>query len=191
MKHIQVLIKGTDPLLLHRFDAPEEIAEPTRRITKSYGTPQEQAERGTYRDEKGNLVVPTSALARMLRDSGGNHKLRGSRRSARFVVPSAVRVQGEYIPLTNGDGSTPLTHFCVDSRPVTNAATKGRILAHRPRFNHWSLRFVIRVNELLLEPDFVKNLMIEGGEQLGIGTFRIEKGGPFGSFTVVEWSEVP
>ena len=99
-------------------------------------------------------------------------------------------MKSERIPLTNGDGKTPLTHYIVDSRSIVIPATKGRIMAYRPRFNQWSLRFGLRINETLLECDFVKKLLVEGGEQLGLGAFRAEKGGTFGLFEVVEWAEV-
>jgi len=93
------------------------------------------------------------------------------------------------ITIFNGDGQ-PAKDFEVDSRPVVIPSTKGRIMRHRPRFDQWSASFTIRINEMILPVDFVQRLLTEGGEQIGIGDFRPEKGGPFGTFNVVEWTEV-
>ncbi len=127
----------------------------------------------------------------MIREAGGNHKLKGTRKSAKYVVPAAVLVFDDTVVILNGDNKTPVTAFEVDSRPVTIPATKGRIMRHRPRFDCWSAIFSIRVNELLLPPDFVHQLIVEGGQQIGIGDYRPEKGGPFGTFNVTKWEELP
>jgi hypothetical protein len=36
----------------------------------------------------------------------------------------------------------------------------------------------------------VNKLLVEGSQQIGIGAFRPEKGGPFGTFLVTEWKEI-
>lgn len=92
--------------------------------------------------------------------------------------------------LTNGDGKTPIDGYTVDARSVVTRATGGRRMSYRARFEHWSIRFRVLINESLLEPTMVKTLLVEGGEQRGIGSFRAEKGGPFGTFEVVAWGEV-
>jgi len=162
----------------------------TRPISAKTPTPQEEAESSVYRDKQGRIAFPTPAISRILRDSGTNHKVKGTRRSVRFVVPAAVRLIGDLILVTNGDGKTSVDSYSVDTRSTVNPSTKGRHLCHRARFEHWSMRLQLTVNETLLHPDLVKQLLQEGGEQLGIGSFRPEKGGPFGCFTVAEWGEI-
>lgn len=125
----------------------------------------------------------------MLREAGGNHKMRGSRKSAKFIVPAAVRVTEDAILIRNGDGATLAKDFEVDSRPVVIPATKGRIMAHRPRWDCWSARFTVVVNDDLLPIDFVNQLLVEASQQIGVGAFRPEKGGPFGTFLVEKWQE--
>lgn len=155
----------------------------------SRGTPREEASKVAYVDQHGHFYLPGAAIARLIREAGGNHKLKGSRRSAKFVVPAAVIVVEDTITLCNGDGKTPVTAFEVDSRPVTIPATKGRIMRHRPRFDCWLASFNLRINELLLPPDFIHQLLVEGGQQIGVGDFRPEKGGPFGTFNVTRWED--
>lgn len=141
-----------------------------------------------YRDKQGRFYFPGAAIQRLIREAGANHKMKGSRRSTRFLVPSAVLVVQDTITILNGD-SKPALDFEVDSRPVVVPSTKGRVMRHRPRFDVWSAEFMVRINEGILPVDFVHRLLTEGGQQLGIGDYRPEKGGPFGTFNVIEWNE--
>lgn len=189
MQTIQVQITGRTAMLQHRFgeNAEGESTKGTRRIiVQQAGTPRELAEEVVYKDNDG-FYFPGTWVFGALINAGSGHKIKGSRKSVRFVVPAAVRVVEEKIRLTNGDGKTPMEDFEVDSRPVTIPATKGRILRHRPRFEKWSATFNLKVNDTLLPPDFVNQLLVEAGDQIGIGDFRPEKRGPFGTFTVSRW----
>ena len=191
MKTFDVSIKGTTALLQHRFGeaAEGDGQKASRNIMVMRGTPREEAEKVTYKNGKGEFYFPGAAIGRLLREAGGNHKLKGSRKSAKYVVPAAVLVQTDEIIIRNGDGNTPAKDFEVDSRPVTIPATKGRVMRHRPRFDEWSATFPVRVNDTILPTDFVNQLLTEGGQQIGIGDYRPEKGGPFGTFIVTSWKE--
>jgi hypothetical protein len=186
MTLINAEIKGSTPLLQHRFTESAEAGSSTRKVLVNNGTPREQAEKAVYRNEKG-FYFPGAAIGRLLREAGGNHKLRGSRKSAKYVVPACVLVMHDGIDLLNGDGKSHIKDYEVDSRPVTIPATKGRIMRHRPRFDQWSAKFTLRINETILPIDFIHQLLDEGGQQIGIGDYRPEKGGPFGTFLVTEW----
>jgi hypothetical protein len=63
-------------------------------------------------------------------------------------------------------------------------------MRHRARFNEWSGKVSLRVNEKIIDDQLVRQLLNEGGEQIGIGDFRPEKGGPFGTFGIVLWDRV-
>jgi len=186
MKTVQIVVRGTSPLLMDKFNA-DVLTPRTRKVDVQRETPQEEAKRQLYVMPDGAFYIPSAAIARLLRDAGANHKQRGSRKSVRHIVPAAVRVDGPYLKLTNGDGKTLLTHFAVDSRSGVIPATKGRVMIHRPMFENWSLNFALQIDESLLSADFVRELLIEGGKQIGIGSFRLEKGGEFGAFEITEW----
>lgn len=191
MKTFEVSIKGTTSLLQHRFGeaAEGDSGAATRTALVTRGTPREEAEKVCYKNGKGEFYFPGAALGRLIREAGGNHKLKGTRKSVKYVVPAAVLVLSDEVVIRNGDGKSPIKSFEVDSRPVTIPATKGRVMRHRPRFDDWSATFFVRVNETLLPPDFVQQLLTEGGQQIGIGDYRPEKSGPFGTFNVVLWKE--
>lgn len=192
MKRFEVQIVGDTALLQHRFGEEAEAAsgKSTRRVQlKDDETPRQAAEKVCYKDVEGRFYFPGAAIGRLLREAGGAHKQKGSRKSVKFIVPAAVLVLDDAVVIRNGDGKTPVKDFEVDSRPVVIPATKGRVMRHRPRFDAWSATFQIRVNEQVLGPDVVHRLLQEGGEQIGIGDYRPEKGGPFGTFRVVKWEE--
>lgn len=143
-----------------------------------------------YRESSGELIFPGAAFQRLMREAGGNHKEKGSRKTLKYRVPAAVLVLDEFVPLYMPDRRTRLTDFEVDSRSVVNAFTKGRILCHRPRLERWVAKFRLRINQDLMDPKMVRQLLTEGGDQIGIGAFRPEKGGTFGLFDVVAWDAV-
>lgn len=127
---------------------------------------------------------------RLLRDAGSAHKQRGSRKSCKYIVPAAVRVVEDQIPLYEVNGIHPLEDFEVDSRAVVIPSTKGRIMRHRPRCDEWVARFHLVINEDVLGVDTIRQFLDEGGQRIGIGDFRPEKGGPFGVFQVNLWEEL-
>ena len=168
----------------------ESIPEETRQAMVKHKTPQEQAERYAYRNENDKFYMPSSCILRLLRESAGNHKMRGTRKSAKYAVPGAISVQPDCLLLTNGDGKTEIDQFGVDSRSVVIPSTKGRIMCHRPKFSNWSLKMTIHIDDEILPPDFVKQILTEGGKRQGIGAFRPSCGGAFGTFLISEWNEV-
>jgi hypothetical protein len=189
MRTFDVEISGITSLLQHRFSEAAEVdgAAATRTVNLATETPRDAAERVAYRNEDGSLYHPGAAISRLLREAGSSHKQKGSRKSLKYIVPAAVIVVDDALPLSNGK---PLTDFEVDSRPVTIPATKGRIMRHRPRLDEWNIKFRVEVDETVLPPDIIHQLLVEGGQRIGIGDYRPEKGGPFGRFQVLCWDEV-
>lgn len=181
-------IRGISPLLQHRFGEAAQQSGSSRTQLVEDLTPREAAERAVYRDEKG-FFFPGAAISRMLREAGSGHKMKGSRKSVKYIVPAAVIVEQDTIPILNGDGRSRAKDYEVDSRPVTIPATKGRIMRHRPRFDEWSADFSLIVDTEVLPDTLIHQLLAEGGSRIGIGDFRPEKGGPFGRFQITNWKK--
>jgi len=151
--------------------------------------PREEATKHAYIAKDGTYYINGFSIPGAMGNAGANHKAKGSRKSLRFIVPSAVRMTSDTITILNGAG--PAKSFEVDSRPVTIPATKGRIMRHRPRFDQWGLKFDLVINDDLLSVDMAQQLLQEAGQQIGIGDFRPEKRGPFGCFLVSSWKLLP
>jgi len=185
--------EGVTPMLAHR--ATEEALQGSTRSNNPVERedPRVVCEKAVYRlepsepGEPGQLAFPGSAIARMLREAGGSHKSKGSRKSLKYLVPAAVIVLDDLCSLYLPDRKTPMVDYEVDSRPVTIPATKGRIIRHRARFNRWTFRVQMRINEDILEEAMIRRLMTEGLQQIGLGDYRPERGGPFGTSDLVSW----
>lgn len=182
MKALDVEIRGITPLLVHRFNEGSEQSKATRRVQVDTPDPRAEALRNAYVAADGTFFFSAFAIANAMAAAGSNHKMRGSRKTLRFIVPSAVRMNSDTVTILNGEG--PATTFEVDSRPVTIPATKGRIMRHRPRFDCWGARFTLMLNDTMLSVEDAHRLLNEVGESIGIGDFRPEKRGPFGTFRV-------
>jgi len=187
MKTIDVEIRGTSPLLIHRFGEDSEQAKSSRRIQVKERNPREEAEKACYRAPDGTFYFSAFSIPNCMGGAGANHKMRGSRKSLRFIVPAAVRITSEAITILNGDG--PAKDFEVDARPVTIPATKGRIMRYRPRFDVWGAKFTLLLDDTALDVETAHLLLNEAGQFFGIGDFRPEKRGPFGTFRVVHFAE--
>jgi hypothetical protein len=187
MKAVQVEIRGITPLLIHKFGEEAEASKKTRRVEVKTRDPREEARKVAYIAGDGSYFFNAFAIPNSMGNAGSSHKATGSRKSLRFVVPSAVRMDTDAVTILNGKGAAK--NFEVDARPVTIPATKGRVMRYRPRFNDWGARFVMHVDDELLSLEMAHQLLSEAGQSIGIGDFRPEKRGPFGRFRVVEWKE--
>jgi hypothetical protein len=188
MKTIEVEIRGTSALLIHRFGEEAEQQKKSRRIEMKQRDPREEAKRNAYIASDGTYYFSAFAIPNAMGAAGANHKATGTRKTLRFVVPSAVRMAADTVTILNGNG--PAKTFEVDSRPVTIPATKGRILRHRPRFDQWGAKFTLFVDDDLLSIDMAHQLLNECGTSIGIGDFRPEKRGPFGTFRVTSFEQI-
>lgn len=188
MKTIGVEIRGITPLLIHRFSEDAEQAKSTRRMEVNQRDPRTEATKNAYIANDGTFFFNAFSIPSAMGNAGSNHKARGTRKTLRFVVPSAVRMKSDTVTITNGSG--PAKNFEVDARPVTIPATKGRVMRYRPRFDQWGAAFELTVDDNLLSVEMAQQLLQEAGQSIGIGDFRPEKRGPFGTFRVVKFEEV-
>lgn len=188
MKTLKIEIIGVTPLLIHRFSEDAEQAKATRRMEVKQRDPREEATKNAYIAKDGTYYFNAFSIPGAMGNAGANHKARGTRKSLRFVVPAAVRPLSEAITIRNGNGGIA-KDFEVDSRPVTIPATKGRVMRHRPRFDQWSAHFELSLDDNLLSVEMAHQLLTEAGQSIGIGDFRPEKRGPFGTFRITKFDE--
>lgn len=190
MLQIKIWFEGESSMLIHR--ATEEALRQgsgTRANTiKEEEDPRTIAGKAIYRMPQSNqLAMPGAAWARMVREAGGAHKAKGSRKSLKYIVPAALIVIDDLCPIFLRDRKTPVVDFEVDARPVTIPATKGRVMRYRARLNEWACPVTIKLNENIMAEAVARTLFREGAEQIGVGDYRPEKGGPFGVSSIVAW----
>lgn len=182
---VHVTIEGTTPLLMNRFTEEAEVKVSSGISAVSIGTkgtPREQAAKKAYSDDEGNLYIPGPNIFSCLIQAGKFHKSGKSKvtTSKSSLVPAGMALREVVCPLGTKD-------FEVDSRSVVIPATGGRIMAHRPRLDNWSLSFSLEVDESMFSPEFVRLLVDDAGRKIGLGDFRPDRKGPFGKFVVTEW----
>lgn len=173
-KKIQCTIKGISALLMHAYPM-----QPIDAIEKK--SPEEQAEYSAYRDPNTeSLYIPGIAIQRSFIASASYSKGKG-RGSLQKPVAACVMVNPERCDLG-------VKEYLIDSRPVVIAATKGRIVRHRPRLDNWQVVFEIEYDDTLLTETQLRRIVDDAGSRVGLLDFRPERKGPFGRFMVIDWS---
>lgn len=186
MKTFNVELAGISPLLINRFKEQDEIPQKMKKAgKKDYGSPREQAEQSAYADPDGKVWIPSSWPKGALATVASDYKLPSSRKSVKSVIGGAVIPSEEKIYFNE---KYTLSKIEVDSRPCV--VQRARIMRHRARLENWSIRFQLQIEDSILEPSNVHEMLSDAGRRAGIGDFRPSKGGPFGRFQVVAWKEV-
>jgi hypothetical protein len=181
---IKVTITGESPLLCNRFtdEAMEKVEKRTASVVVGgRGTPREQAEKKVYGTTKAP-AIPGPNIFRAIIDAGKFHKAGKTQitTAKTSLVPAGVallEIECSLVPAA----------WEVDSRAVVNPATGGRMMAHRPRFDAWSLAFTLDVDEEMFDERIVRALVDDAGKKIGLGDFRPSRKGPFGRFKVTRW----
>jgi len=173
-KFVIVTIKGTSALLMHAYP----MADPPKGWEK-WG-PEEQAKISEYRDpDTGMCYIPGVNIRQSLVQAATYSKGKG-RASLQKPVAACVLVTPERCSLGVGT-------YGIDSRPVVIAATRGRIMRHRPRFDDWQTTFTIEYDPALISQNELRQVVDDAGSRCGLLDFRPEKKGPFGRFMVTSW----
>ncbi|MEW6356915.1 MAG: hypothetical protein AB1696_11345 [Planctomycetota bacterium] len=170
METVCVTIRGTAPLLMHRYPLEKDGADLAARKDQTYD-PKEDAERALYRNAEG-CYVPSTWVEACLRDTAKEFKGKG-RSSLKATVLASVFVEPEEIPL----GKT--TYDEIDRRPCV--IQRMRIVRSRPRFNSWEIAFKITYDETRIKKDVLRQMLEEAGRSKGIGDYRPK----FGRFEII------
>lgn len=180
MKKVEVELTGITPLLMNSPKYMHETEQIKSGTTKKL-KPEEEAERGAYRLESGNLYVPSTAVKGCMLNSATNKK--SGKIALKPLVAGGVVVLPEEIDLGRKD-------FAIDSRTVVIKSTRGRILRHRPKVSEWKLKFQILFNEKFFDSEVIKMLLTEGGQRIGLLDFSPRHYGSFGMFEVSKFKEI-
>lgn len=185
MKTVKVKVQGISPLLINRFKEQSEIPVNMKKGKKDYGTPRHQAEQTAYVDDNGRLWVPSSWVKGAIQSIASDYKLPGSRKSVKSVAGGAIVPLEEKLFFSEGH---KIKNIEVDSRPCV--IQRARIMRHRARLEQWSLEFELEIDNDILDPEDVHEILTAAGRRSGLGDYRPQRGGPFGRFAVVYWKVV-
>lgn len=192
MKSFRVKLVGISPLLQHRMRT-EELhallgAKSKRKKDKVEQSPREIAESYAYRIND-KFVVPTAYICGAFAAASGDYKQSSSsRKSYKSIAGGIFRPVEEFVELKD-DKNKAIKDFEVDIRKATNHL-KGAVAVCRPRFDKWQTEFNVTLDTDLISQETAHQILSDAGRRVGIGSFRVAKGGYFGQFQVTEWTEV-
>jgi hypothetical protein len=190
---IDIEITGTTPLICNRFtdSAAQSATNGTRSALAGAdkGSPHDQAEQKLYTASDGaTLIIPSPNIFSCIIAAGTFHKAGRVKITTQksSLIPACVSIHEIEIPLISKQG------WSVDTRAVRIPSTGGRILAHRPIFNDWNLRFTVDLDTEFMSENLFRAIVDDAGKRIGLGDFRPACKGPFGKFVVTHWTtDVP
>jgi hypothetical protein len=184
--NVSIEISGESPLLCNKFTdaAMLKIDGGTSAFQSAAdkGTPRVRASERLYLDSEGRPVLPGPNLYRAIVDAGRFHKA-GKEKITTLkssLVPAGMWLREIELPIVDGAWEP-------DVRAVVNPATGGRMVACRPRFDRWLVRFSLDVDDKMFSSSIVRSLVDDAGQKIGVGDFRPARKGPFGRFKVTNW----
>jgi hypothetical protein len=179
---VQVPIIGTTPLIVHRFSekAKRQMLDNMqgRKTPKQPKNPQEDYEGAFYRFEDGGTGVPVVAFK--LATVGG------ARFYGKQVTMTALKqflffrgkigVDGQALARIEGEAEM--------REDVVRVGQGGTDLRYRPIYHEWATVLTVTYVRSSLTRDSVLSLIDAGGMGVGVGEWRPEKGGEFGSYRI-------
>lgn len=179
---ISVPIIGTSPLIVHRFSekAKRRMLDDMqgRKTPKEPKDPIAEYEAAFYRLRAGGYGFPVTGFKQAT--VGG----------ARFYGSSVTMVnlrQSVFFRGEPGDDGTPLAPLVGEPHmreDVVRVGRGGTDLRYRPQFDEWSTTLTIIYVRSMLTRSSVLSLVDAGGLGVGVGEWRPEKDGDFGTFRV-------
>lgn len=182
MYTVEVRIKGTRPLLMHRNPLPEEGDPVIKKIT---GMSKEQQkymvdfEKSKYVMEDGTtLYQPASAIHKCLAESALNFQIPGKgKKTYKALVVGSLLVEPDII--------VHEIQEAVPDRQWVRIQTS-RIVRTRARLDEWALSFQLLVADDQFPEEALKQILEYGAVTKGLGDYRPV----FGRFIVTEFKRV-
>ena len=192
MKRYSIELTGVTPMLQHKMTDEELMgllgSKSERKKDKEIQTPREIAEKYAYKSENG-FCVPTSYIVGAFKNVASEYKQKNSqRKSIKSIAGGVFRPETEFADLIDDKDQT-ISTFEVDIKKATNHQ-KGAVVICRPRFDRWKIKTTIVIDEALVSPEIVLDMLNDAGKRSGIGSFRVAKGGYYGQFSVTNFNEI-
>lgn len=182
-----VPIVGTSPLIVHRFSekAKKQMLDNMqgRKSPKTAKNPDAEYEAAFYRLADGDYGFP--ALAFKAATVGG----------ARFYSGVTMTALKQFMFMHGEAGDDGRALIRIEGTPkmredVVTVGRNGSDLRYRPQFSTWHAMLTVRYVTSALTRGSVLSLIDAGGMGVGVGEWRPEKDGDFGTYQVDPAREV-
>lgn len=186
IKLMQVKIQGTSPLIYHKWDekAIRMILDKQQKKApkaKEARNPEEEYEKSFYYDSEGNIAFPARNIKQAIVGS------------ARFIngVPMTV-LRGAIFVRGDKDGMIKVDYEEKTMREDMVTIGMGSAdIRFRGQVDGWSMDIMVEYDADILSAEQVLNLLHRAGFSQGLGEWRPERNGEFGTFSVELTSEKP
>lgn len=170
-------VEGISSLLMR---SPQAMMEdrPAGATTKRIPSPEEEAEKGAYRDEQGFLYLPSAAFKASLMHGAGGRRIGTT--SARTVLAGSVFTTDPNTYLIDPGTGAGLREYRVHVARVV--VQRSSILRARPEIERWACVLELEVDLDFTNPRQVEELLNIAGRISGVGDFRPERRGPHGRY---------
>lgn len=171
-------IEGVSSLLMHSPKAMME-GRPVGPTTKRIPSPEEEAEKGAYRDEERLLYLPSAAFKASLMHGAGGRRIGNT--AARTQLAGAVFNTGPRTYLIDPESGEPLRDYRVHVARVV--VQRSSVIRARPELERWACVLELEVDlDFIPNPGLVEELLNISGKISGVGDFRPERRGPHGRY---------
>ena len=185
-KEIEVEIEGMSDLLMNSPKSmmeQKDISEGNKPKKIKYIS-EEEAEKRAYRTKKGELYIPNYCVKACILNASAGYKF-GKKKSAKPIIAGNSKIEPEEIIIVDKKGR-PMKKYDIDERTVVlQGRGNPRVVRARPRIKDWKAKFRIIYNTVIIDdPKIFFAILEEAGVRTGIGDWRPQKYGEFGTFNV-------
>ena len=180
IQSMKTKIVGTAPLIFHKWsdkaiqmmlDKQMKTANAGKRETKN---PEEEYEASFYKDAKGKIAFPALCIKQAMVNAA---------RSVKGLTMTLLR--GGIFILGDSDGLIPVQYKIKElRRDLVRGGMGSADIRFRVQVKDWSMEFLVKFNADLFSAEQVLNLLQTAGFSCGLGEWRPEKNGDFGTFEV-------
>jgi hypothetical protein len=179
--YIEAKIQGLTPLICHRYSEAErekmEAAQQGAAKTKKPPRePDREFQEAQYRLQDGGHGFPAIGIKKAMVLAGqrfGDEK--GTELYGAFTIPGEfLRLEIAAEPRMRAD------------RVVLSGASRTASIAYRPEYWPWAITVPIAFNATFISLDQIVNLLTMAGMSVGIGDWRVDKKGNFGTWEVAD-----
>ena len=149
---------------------------------RDIGTPRQEAEKLAYwttnpKNKKKELYIPSEFILRSMINASSFQKI--GKASAKTILAGSVFINPDKILLGTDQ-------YEIDIRTVV--IQRMRVVKARPQISNWKASFVIDYNEDMVgNPDVLFDILTQAGQRVGVGDFRPQRSGSFGTFVIEKW----
>lgn len=172
-------IQGVSPLLQHNPKSMQSKGVESLTKKKVY-VAEDEAEAGSYRNERGEFYIPTMAFRAAILSASKGRKI--GKVAARSVLSGCVfPVEQEAILLVPKTGK-PIKSYEIHTGRVV--IQRNGVIRCRPLFREWACKLALEIDtEMLPNIDIVSQVLNIAGKIIGVMDWRPERLGIHGRFT--------